>query len=108
MNPIVRIQYVNFFEGFDDDRCRSQVLMDLCSEFDFLFCETPDILLVGCYSQEALPLCDAIKVGYYTENLPPDLDHFDYFFGCEYSEVIGRPNYCKKIYGPPHSTLFDG
>jgi hypothetical protein len=108
MKPLVKIRHVNFFDGFDDERCRSQVLMDLCDEFDFVFSETPDILLVGCYGQEPVRATGALKVGYYTENLAPDLVNFDYFFGCEYSDVIGSPKYCKRIYGPLQSDLFEG
>lgn len=54
MKPTVKIRFVNFFEGFDEDRCRSHVLMDLCDEFDFVFCDDPDILLVGCYGQDEI------------------------------------------------------
>jgi hypothetical protein len=108
MKPIVKIRYINFFDGFNDDRCRSHVLMDLCDEFDFVFCETPDILLVGCYGQEPAPTSNAVKVGYYTENLGPDLVNFDFFFGCEYSHLIGSPRYCKRVYGPLQTDLFEG
>lgn len=109
MKPVVRIRYTHFFDGFDEDRCRSHVLMDLCDEFDFVFCDDPDILLVGCYdSPEGLPSTKAVKIGYYTENLPPDLVNFDYFFGCEYSDVIGSPRYCKRIFGPLQSELLAG
>jgi alpha(1,3/1,4) fucosyltransferase len=108
MKPVVKIRYVNFFDGFDDDRCRSHVLMDLCNEFDFVFCKTPDILLVGCYDREVVPATDALKVGYYTENLAADLTNFDYFFGCEYSDVISDPKYCKRVYGPLQADLLEG
>lgn len=108
MKPVVKIRYCNFFDGFDDERCRSHVLMDLCDEFDFVFSEAPDIFLVGCYGQESIPPSEAVKVGYYTENLAPDLVNFDYFFGCEYSHVIRSPNYCKRVYGPLQTDLFEG
>jgi hypothetical protein len=108
MKPTVRIRYLNFFEGFNDDKCRTDVLMDLCDEFDFVFCDAPEILLIGCYGQEAVPASGAVKVGYYTENLPPDLANFDYFFGCEYSGAVGHPNYCKRIYGPLQTELLEG
>ena len=76
MKPVIKIRYVNFFNGFTDDMCRTHVLMDLCREFDFVFRDDPDILLVGCYGQESVSDNRAIKVGYYTENLPPDLTNF--------------------------------
>jgi hypothetical protein len=108
MRPVVKIRYINFFDGFSDDRCRSHVLMDLCDEFDFVFCDTPDILLVGCYGQQPISTVNAVKVGYYTENLAPDLVNFDFFFGCEYSHHINNPRYCKRIYGPLQSDLLAG
>lgn len=108
MKPVVRIRYVNFFGGFDDEKCRTHVLMDLCDEFTFVFCEVPDILLVGCYGQEPIARSNAVKVGYYTENLPPDLLNFDYFFGCEYSAIIDHPKYRKRVFGPLNPGLFDG
>jgi alpha(1,3/1,4) fucosyltransferase len=106
--PVVRIRHLNFFDGFGDDRCRSHVLMDLCDEFDFVFSGPPDVVLVNCYGQQAMPPCRAIKVGYYTENLAPDLVNFDYFFGCEYSDVVRDPKYCRRVYGPLPNDLFAG
>ena len=108
MKPVVRIRHVNFFGGFDDARCRSHVLMDLCAEFEFVFSDPPDIVLVGCYGQHPLPPSNAVKIGYYTENLAPDLVNFDYFFGCEYTDVISHPKYCKRVYGPLPNELFAG
>lgn len=106
--PVVKIRWVNFYPGFSDDECRSHVLMDLCDEFDFVFCDNPNILLVGCYGQQEVKPCDALKVGYYTENLAPDLVNFDFFFGCEYSQYVNDPRYCKRIYGPLPTDLFGG
>lgn len=108
MKPVVKLRYVNFFDGFDDARCRSHVLMDLCDEYDFVFSDVPDILLVGCYGQEAVQPGPAVKVGYYTENLAPDLVNFDYFFGCEYTPLIGHPRYCKRVYGPLPNFTYEG
>lgn len=100
MKPIVKIRHVNFYPGFDEGQCRSHVLMDLCDEYDFIFSDTSDVLLVGCYGQQPVRPEGAVKVGYYTENLPPDVVNFDYFFGCEYSSLIGHPRYCKRVFGP--------
>src|ERR1700730_17480624 len=108
MKSVVKIRYVNFFSGFNDDLCRSHVLMDLCDEFNFIFCDAPDILLVGCYGQEAVTTSDVVKVGYYTENLAPDLTNFDYFFGCEYSDVIDHPRYCCSKDAKPPKRLLEG
>jgi hypothetical protein len=82
--------------------------MDLAEEFEFIFEGEPDILLVNCYGQRAVDETDAIKVGYYTENIAPDLINFDYFFGCEYTPLIGSPLYCKRVYGPLTVHTFDG
>jgi hypothetical protein len=108
IRPVVKIRHINFFEGFDDHKCRSHVLMDLCDEFDFVFCDMPDILLVGCYGQQDIPSGKAVKVGYYTENLAPDLINFDFFFGCEYSHHIKNPHYCKRVFGPLQTDILDG
>jgi hypothetical protein len=97
--PKVRLRYLNFFPGFDDDRLRKDVLMELCDEYEFILTGEPDVLLVGCYGQDAVTETRAIKVGYYTENIAPDLEHFDYFFGCEYTEVVNSPKYCKRVFG---------
>jgi len=108
MKPVIRLRYINFYDGFDDDQCRKNVLMDLCDEFEFVFSGPPDIVLVGCYGQQMPPLCDALKVGYYQENLGPDLENFDYFFGCEYTEIVNNPKYCKRIFLPAPNDLFTG
>ena len=108
MKPSVRIRHVNFFPGFDDHLCRSHVLMDLAQDYDFVFDGPPDIVLVGCYSQSEVRPEGAVTVGYYTENLAPDLDNCDYFFGCEYSGLIDHPRYCKRVYGPLTVHSFDG
>jgi alpha(1,3/1,4) fucosyltransferase len=107
MKPIVRIGWVNFFTGFSDEVCLSHVLMDLSDEFTFVFDNDPDVLLVGCYSQQPVSNVRAIKVGYYTENLAPDLINFDYFFGCEYTDAVRSPKYCKRVFGPLAPGAFD-
>ena len=108
MKPVVKLNYVNFYPGFDESQCRNNVLMDLCSEYQFEFTNEPDILLIGCYGCERFDAQRAIKIGYYTENLPPDLDNFDYFFGWEFSETVSDPRYCKGVFGPLQSHLFRG
>jgi hypothetical protein len=106
MKPVIKIRHLNFFDGFDDDLCRSHVLMDLCDEFEFIFSDPPDVILINCYGQREVPSCDALKVGYYTENIAPDLVNFDFFFGCEYSDIIDDPKYCKRVYGSLPGDLF--
>lgn len=106
--PLVRLKFVSFFPGFDAEMCRSHVLMDLCSEFDFVMADDPDILLVGCYGQDSFSAGQATTVGYYTENLAPDLANFDFFFGCEYTDIVADPKYCKRVFGPVNQLAFDG
>lgn len=108
MKPVVRIRWINFFGGFDDEMCRSHVLMELCDEFTFVFDAAPDVLLVGCYGQDTVPASNAIRVGYYTENVAPDLVNFDYFFGCEYADIVRSPKYCKRVFGPLDPGAFQG
>ena len=109
MKPAIRIDFVNMFPGFSQSLCRSHVLMDLCDEFDFVFdTKSPEILLIGCYSQQPVEPGGAIAVGYYTENIAPDLQNCDYFFGCEYSPLIGHPRYCKRVFGPMSVMTFGG
>lgn len=108
MKPTVRIRTVNFFAGFDEAKCRSHVLMELADEYEFVFEGEPDILLINCYSQERVGETKAIKVGYYTENVAPDLANCDYFFGCEYTSLINHPRYCKRVFGPLAVHTFAG
>jgi hypothetical protein len=108
MKPVVRMAWVNFFPGFSDAQCRSHVLMELTDEYEFVFEGEPDILLINCYSQQPLGETRAIKVGYFTENLAPDLINCDYFFGCEYTPLFGHPRYCKRVFGPLTVLTFDG
>jgi alpha(1,3/1,4) fucosyltransferase len=108
MKPDVKIRFVNFFPGFDEAQCRSNVLMDLCDEFNFVFCDDADILLVNCYGQQQIPAVGRVRIGYYTENLAPDLRNFDYFFGCEYTPLINDPRYRKRVFGDAPTRLFDG
>lgn len=108
MKPVVRIRFCNFFSGFNEALCRSHVLMELADDFEFVFEGEPDVLIVNCYGQTRIGETKAIKVGYYTENMAPDLVNFDYFFGCEYSPLIGHPRYCKRVYGPLGVYTFDG
>jgi hypothetical protein len=108
MKPVVRLRYANFFPGFSDALCLSHVLMELADEYAFVFEGEPDILLVNCYSQGPVGETGALKVGYFTENIAPDLTNFDYFFGCEYTPLIGDSRYCKRVYGPLAVHTFDG
>jgi hypothetical protein len=108
MRPVVKLRCVNFFDGFSDEMCRTHILMDLCDEFTFVFTDDPHILIVGCYGQQSIPQTSAVKVGYYTENLAPDLTSFDYFFGCEYTDFLASPKYCKRVFGPLDVDAFQG
>ncbi len=81
------------------------ILYGLQDEFDFQFVDNPDILIINCYGQQPLPKGNYLKVGYYTENLPPDLENFDWFFGCQYNDAINHPRYCKRVYGGIHPQL---
>jgi hypothetical protein len=108
MKPRIRINWLNFHDGFSDALCREKVLLGLVDLYDFDFCKDPDFLIVGCYGQGDLPPGDYVKIGFYTENLPPDLDNFDWFFGCEYEDLVNHPRYCKRVYGNLDACLFGG
>lgn len=110
---LIKINHINFFHGFDDVLCREKVFMDLCNQFDFQIGEfgkcdfQPDVLLINCYGPHRIPETNAIKVGYYTESIDPELSCCDYFFGCEYREVINHPKYCRAVYGQLNSRLHE-
>lgn len=105
---LIRINWINFFPGFNEQLCREKVLYGLEDNFEFQFVNDPDVMIVGCYGQEELPAGNYLKVGYYTENCPPDLDNCDWFFGCEYEDLIEHPHYRKRVYGGQDPQLLEG
>lgn len=65
---------------------------------DFTFEESnnPDFIVFGPYGNDIPPVGNYIRIGYFCENMAPDLTTCEYAFGIPLEEEIKNPNY-KRI-----------
>ncbi|MDQ7947329.1 MAG: glycosyltransferase family 10 [Pedobacter sp.] len=73
----------------------ADVLADL-DEFEFIESEHPDFIIFGPYGDDLPPPGDYVRIGYFCENITPDLDICEYAFGIPSEREINDPKY-KRI-----------
>ena len=88
----VRIQ---FSGGLDRAEMLREVLWVVADEFEFIednHC--PDYVLFGPYGPLPAP-GNYTRIGYYCENIWPNLEACEWAFGIPYEEEIGSDRYCR-------------
>jgi hypothetical protein len=68
----------------------------ISDEFDFQESDQPDFIIFGPYGNELPPKGNYIRIGYFCENIQPDLSICEWAFGIPHDEEINHPRY-KRI-----------
>src|ERR1041384_6028088 len=88
----IRIQFVG---GLDPTEMLKEVLWPVSGMFDFVIDDiAPEFVVFGPYAPPP-PRRKNVRVGYYCENIWPNLEVCDWAFGIPYEEQIGSDRYCR-------------
>lgn len=95
VKPIIKIAFQN---GLDFDTFKKEVfdVDSLDDLYDFEESDRPDFIVFGPYGNNIPPEGNYTRIGYYCENIIPDLDICDWAFGMPDEGEINHPRY-KRI-----------
>jgi hypothetical protein len=68
---------------------------NLTDKFDFIESKKPEYIVFGPYGNDIPPKGDYIRIGYYCENIIPDLTICEWAFGIPLESEINHPKYSK-------------
>ena len=90
MKKQIRIKFVN---GISFEVGIKDILSCVTDEYEFIEAEKPDYILFGPYGNDIPPKGEYIRIGYYCENMIPDLTICEWAFGVPYEEEVKHPRY---------------
>ena len=93
MKKIIKIKLQN---GIDINIARNEIFTELTDDFIFEESDNPDFILFGPYGIELPEPGNYTRIGYYCENIIPDLSICEWAFGVMPEEKINDPKY-KRI-----------
>ncbi|MEB0260640.1 MULTISPECIES: glycosyltransferase family 10 domain-containing protein [unclassified Mucilaginibacter] len=93
MPKTIRIKFQN---GVDKQIALHDILNELNDDFIFEESETPDFILFGPYGNNIPPVGNYTRIGYYCENIQPDMEACEWAFGVPREEIVNSPRY-KRI-----------
>jgi hypothetical protein len=67
----------------------------MTEEFDFVEAPSPDFVIFGPYGNAIPPTGGPVRIGYFCENMFPDMSICDWAFGMPYEEDVGDPRYMR-------------
>ncbi|HEY9851381.1 MAG TPA: glycosyltransferase family 10 [Leptolyngbyaceae cyanobacterium] len=79
---------LNFVVGMRD------ILNFLTPYYEFIDSDEPDFVIFGPYGND-IPQGNFVRIGYYCENIIPDLTICDWAFGIPYEEKVNNPRYMR-------------
>jgi hypothetical protein len=92
---LIKINFRNglTFVGFKKDVFDIERLTDI---YDFEESVNPDFIIFGPYGNDIPPIGDYTRIGYFCENIKPDMSVCEWAFGVPPEEEVRHPNY-KRI-----------
>ncbi len=87
---------IKFQNGLTEGIALKEILNELTAEFDFIESEKPDFILFGPYGNDIPPKGDYIRIGYFCENIKPDLNICEWAFGVPREQEVNNSHY-KRI-----------
>ncbi len=103
--PLVKLHLQN---GLELSTFKKEVfdIEGLSDDFDFIESSDPDFIIFGPYGNNIPPKGNYTRIGYYCENIKPDLSICDWAFGVPREDEVKHPRY-KRIqwHGTDPSTL---
>ena len=93
-NPVIKIKFQNglTLEGFKKEVFE---IYELTSIYQFEESSNPDFIIFGPYGNDIPPKGNYIRIGYFCENIKPDLAICEWAFGVPREEEINHPNYTQ-------------
>lgn len=93
MSNHVKIRYQN---GIDRQIAEKQILQELVGEFQFIESDNPDFILFGPYGNDVPAPGNYTRIGYFCENVLPDMSVCEWAFGVPHENIVLDPRY-KRI-----------
>ena len=92
MRKTVKIKFQN---GIDKEIACRAILNELHDEYNFEETNTPDFILFGPYGNDTPPPGPYIRIGYFCENIRPNLSICEWAFGIPYQDEVNSPRYAR-------------
>lgn len=93
MKKRINIKYQN---GINKQIAEYEIFNELLNEYEFVESEQPDFILFGPYGNDVPQPGNYIRIGYFSENMQPDMSVCEWAFGIPLEKDINHPNY-KRI-----------
>lgn len=87
---------IKFQNGLDYQWSVNEILAELIDEYEFIDSSDPDFIIFGPYGNDIPPIGNYTRIGYFCENIKPDLSICEWAFGIPREEDVQQPNY-KRI-----------
>ena len=87
---------IKFQNGLDFNWSVNEILAELLDEYEFIDSGDPDFIVFGPYGNDIPPKGNYTRIGYFCENIKPDLSVCEWAFGIPREEDVQQPNY-KRI-----------
>jgi hypothetical protein len=87
---------IKFQNGIDRNIACNHILNELADDYIFEESETPGFILFGPYGNDIPEPGNYIRIGYFCENMKPDLSICEWAFGIPYEDEVNDARY-KKI-----------
>ena len=85
---------IGFKNGLSFEDGIKGILYCVHSDYEFIDSATPDYVIFGPYGSD-IPQGEFIKIGYFCENMVPDMSICDWAFGIPYEEEVNNPRYMR-------------
>jgi alpha(1,3/1,4) fucosyltransferase len=89
----INIRYQN---GINKQIAESDILSELLNDYEFIESEHPDFILFGPYGNDIPQPGNYTRIGYFSENMWPDMAVCEWAFGIPHERDINHPKY-KRI-----------
>jgi hypothetical protein len=106
--PLIKIRFQN---GLTLHSFKNEVFdIDGLSElFDFEESANPDYIIFGPYGNDIPPKGNYVRIGYYCENIKPDMSNCEWAFGVPHESEVNHPRYKRILWhGIDPSQLIKG
>ena len=95
LSPMRKTVKIKFQNGINKVGACQAILNELLDEYDFKEVSDPDFILFGPYGNDIPPPGPYTRIGYFCENIKPDLSICDWAFGIPYEDEVNSPRYAR-------------
>ncbi len=88
--------HIRFQNGLTKEIAERDILNELVNEYEFIETGKPAFILFGPYGNDVPEPGDYTRIGYFCENVKPDMSVCEWAFGIPREEEVNNPHY-KRI-----------